>query len=126
MPLHVIWSVPIAPCSLNDSAAVSFATGLYRGVRANTEQTCLVRLSVLIRGWRRGECSRARLLSVILLSETTFGRDAWSALSAARGTALVNPMGEPACLAAVLARCRTAVILSRLDAGMDGTWARGR
>jgi hypothetical protein len=27
------------------------------------------RLPVLIRGWRRGECSRARLLSVILLSE---------------------------------------------------------
>jgi hypothetical protein len=71
--------------SLNDSAAVSRGTGLYRGVRANTEQTCLVRLPVLIRGWRRGECSTARLLSAILLSETTFGRDARSALSAVRG-----------------------------------------
>jgi hypothetical protein len=98
MPLHVIWSVPIAPSSLNDSTAVSRATGLYRGVRANTEQTCLVRLPVLIRGWRRGECSTAWLLSAILLSETTLGRDARSALSAARGTALVNPIGEPACL----------------------------
>jgi hypothetical protein len=27
--------------------------------------------------------------------------------------ALVNPIGEPACLAAVLARCQTAVIFSR-------------
>lgn len=74
MPLHAIWSMPIALSPLNHSTAVSRATGLYRGVRANTEQTCLVRLPVLIRGWRRAECSRARL-SVVLLSETTFGRD---------------------------------------------------
>jgi hypothetical protein len=32
---------------------VSRAAGLYRGVRANTEQTCLVRPLVLIRGWGR-------------------------------------------------------------------------
>jgi hypothetical protein len=55
MPLHAIWPAPIAPSSINHSTAVPRAAGLYRGVRANTEQTFLVRSPVLIRGCRRGE-----------------------------------------------------------------------
>jgi hypothetical protein len=43
-----------------------------------------------------------------------------------RGMALVNPVGEFVCLAVVLARSRAAVIFSRLKAGVDSTWARGR
>jgi hypothetical protein len=40
---HVVWSADSGPSSRDHSAAVPGAAGLYRGVRANTEQTCLVR-----------------------------------------------------------------------------------
>jgi hypothetical protein len=50
MPLHVVWSAFVAPSSPNHCIAVPCAAGLYRGVRANTEQTCLVRLSFLVPG----------------------------------------------------------------------------
>ena len=41
MSPYAVWSVSCASSLLNDSATVSRAAGLYRGVRANTEQTRL-------------------------------------------------------------------------------------
>ena len=57
MPLHVVWSASVAPSSLNHCSAVQCAAGLYRGVRANTEQTCLVRRLFLVPG-----CNEVRVV----------------------------------------------------------------
>lgn len=56
MPLHAVWSAPVAPSSLNHCTAVPRTAGLYRGVRANT-QTCLVRLPFLVPG-----CNEVRVV----------------------------------------------------------------
>jgi hypothetical protein len=50
MPLHVVWSAYVAPSLPNHCIAVPCTAGLYRGVRANTEQTCLVWLPFLVPG----------------------------------------------------------------------------
>jgi hypothetical protein len=85
------------------------------------------RRSLLRAGAAGARTGGARLLSAVLpgvSGRSVAMRD--QRRPRCRGMALVNPVGELVRLVAALARSRAAVIFSRLKAGVDRTWARGR